>query len=90
MPQREVPIVNRLGLHARAAAKFVALAHQFKAEVLVARGDREVNGKSIMGVMMLAAGKGTRITITTQGDEDAENALAALCQLIGERFGEES
>jgi phosphocarrier protein HPr len=90
MPQRVVPIVNRLGLHARAAAKFVALAHQYEADVLVSRQGREVNGKSIMGVMMLAAGKGSEVTITARDAADAEAALESLCQLIAERFGEEN
>lgn len=90
MPQRVVPIVNRLGLHARAAAKFVALAHQYETNVLVSRQGREVNGKSIMGVMMLAAGKGSEVTITTEGGADAQTALDSLCQLVADRFGEEN
>lgn len=91
MPQRVVPIVNRLGMHARAAAKFVGLASQFQADVFVSRNDREVNGKSIMGVMMLAAAKGTEITIRTEGptDTDAQAALDALCDLVANRFGED-
>jgi phosphocarrier protein HPr len=90
MPRRAVPIVNRLGMHARAAAKFVGLASQYKAEVFVARQGREVNGKSIMGVMMLAAAKGTEVEIRAEGAPDADAALAALCELIANRFGEES
>lgn len=90
MPQREVTIVNRLGLHARAAAKFVALAHHYRTDVSVSRQGRQVNGKSIMGVMMLAAAKGTQVVITTSGGHDAEEALDALCQLIADRFGEET
>lgn len=90
MPQRVVPIVNRLGMHARAAAKFVSLASRYQAEVWVARAGREVNGKSIMGVMMLAAAQGSEVTLTTRGAEDAADALEALCQLIATRFGEEN
>ncbi|TVP88174.1 MAG: HPr family phosphocarrier protein [Thioalkalivibrio sp.] len=90
MPQRVVPIVNRLGMHARAAAKFVGLASQYKADVLVSRQGREVNGKSIMGVMMLAAAKGTEVEIRTEGAPDAEEALEALTDLVANRFGEES
>jgi phosphocarrier protein len=90
MPQRAVPIVNRLGMHARAAAKFVGLASQFRSDVLVSRHGREVNGKSIMGVMMLAAAKGTEVEIRTEGADDAAQALDALCQLIANRLGEET
>ncbi len=90
MPQRAVPIVNRLGMHARAAAKFVGLASQFRSDVFVSRKGREVNGKSIMGVMMLAAAKGTEVEIRTEGAEDAQQALDALCELIANRFGEET
>ena len=87
MPTREVTIINRLGLHARAAARFVTVASHYPAEIQVARGDRSVNGKSIMGVMMLAAGRGKQIEIHTEG-EQAEAALDALCTLIADRFGE--
>nr|WP_296748073.1 HPr family phosphocarrier protein [Thioalkalivibrio sp.] len=90
MPQRVVPIVNRLGMHARAAAKFVGLASQYKADIFVSRKGREVNGKSIMGVMMLAAAKGTEVEIRAEGAPDAEDALAALSALVANRFGEES
>mgnify|MGYP005841756685 CR=1 FL=1 len=83
----EVTIVNRLGLHARAAARFVETASRFQAEVQVIRGERQVNGKSIMGVMMLAAAKGTRLTLEAHG-EDAAEAIEALRQLVAERFGE--
>ncbi|RME33260.1 MAG: HPr family phosphocarrier protein [Gammaproteobacteria bacterium] len=88
MPEREVTIINKLGLHARAAARLVKLASTFSATIALERDGREVNGKSIMGVMMLAAGKGTRLKIRAEGD-DAEQALDALCHLIGDRFGEE-
>ncbi|HEY5719654.1 MAG TPA: HPr family phosphocarrier protein [Gammaproteobacteria bacterium] len=84
---RTVTIVNKLGLHARAAAKFVTAASGFGAEIKLRRGTREVNGKSIMGVMMLAASKGTELELVADGD-DAEAALGALEQLIAERFGE--
>lgn len=87
MPQTEAEIVNKLGLHARAAAKLTEVAGGFSAEVWLSRNGRRVNAKSIMGVMMLAAGKGSRVLIETDG-EDAEAALAALVKLIGERFGE--
>jgi len=87
MPQTEAEIVNKLGLHARAAAKLTQVAGGFASEVWLSRNGRRVNAKSIMGVMMLAAGKGSRITIDAYG-ADAEDALAALAQLIAERFGE--
>lgn len=90
MPQRVLPIVNRLGLHARAAAKFVRLASEYQADVVVTRNERTVNGKSIMGVMMLAAAQGTEIEIRTEGAPDAEEALEALSVLVAQRFGEES
>ena len=87
MPRTEVEIVNKLGLHARAAAKLTEVAGAFASEIWLSRNGRRVNAKSIMGVMMLAAGKGSRIVIEAEG-EDAEGALAALVKLIGERFGE--
>jgi len=87
MPQTEAEIINKLGLHARAAAKLTEVAGAFVAEVWLSRSGRRVNAKSIMGVMMLAAGKGSRVLIEADG-EDAEAALAALMKLIGERFGE--
>ncbi len=80
-------IVNKLGLHARAAAKLTQAASAFKSEVWLSRNDRRVNGKSIMGVMMLAASRGTRVVIETHGT-DAEAALEALAALIDDRFGE--
>ena len=85
--RREVTIVNKLGLHARAAAKFVTLAGQFAAEIQLARGGRAVNAKSIMGVMMLAAGRGTTIEIVADG-VDAEDAVGQLENLVREGFGE--
>ncbi len=88
MPEcREVTIVNKLGLHARAAANFVTLASGFSSQITIRRGEREVNGKSIMGVMMLAAGKGTSIEVCAEG-EDAAKAVNELVSLIGDRFGE--
>jgi phosphocarrier protein len=87
MPQAEAEIVNKLGLHARAAAKLTQVASGFAAEVWLSRNGRRVNAKSIMGVMMLAAGKGSRVAIEADG-EDAESALAAVVRLIAERFGD--
>lgn len=87
--ERTVEIVNRLGLHARAAAKLVTLASKFAADIRVRKDGREVSGKSIMGVMMLAAAKGSHITLIAEG-EDAAQALDELSALIAERFGEEA
>ena len=87
MPQAETEITNKLGLHARAAAKITQHASRFAAEVWLSRGERRVNAKSIMGVMMLAAGKGSRVTIETEGP-DADAALAAILALVTDRFGE--
>jgi len=86
--KRTLTIVNKLGLHARAAAKFVTCASGFASEITVRRGERDVSAKSIMGVMMLAAAKGTEIEIEAVG-EDADAALDALEQLVTSRFGEE-
>ena len=88
MASCELIIINRLGLHARAAARFVTLASEFVCEVNVSRYGQRVNGKSIMGVMMLAASKGTQITIYAEGS-DEDLALEALAKLVNERFGEE-
>jgi phosphocarrier protein len=87
MLQREVEIVNRLGLHARASAKLTQIAAKFEADVWLSRNGRRVNAKSIMGVMMLAAGKGSTITIEADGVDEAE-AMRALEQLVAARFGE--
>ena len=87
MPRAETEIVNKLGLHARAAAKLTQLASGFAADVWVSRNARRVNAKSIMGVMMLAAGKGSTIVVETEG-HDADAALAAVITLIADRFGE--
>jgi phosphocarrier protein len=83
----DAPIVNKLGLHARAAAKLTHIASGFESDIWLSRAGRRVNAKSIMGVMMLAAGKGSTVTIEANG-EDADAALAALTKLIAERFGE--
>jgi phosphocarrier protein len=80
-------IVNKLGLHARASAKLTQVASAFQCEIWIARNGRRVNAKSIMGVMMLAAGQGTKVTVEASG-ADAEQALAAILQLIGDKFGE--
>lgn len=84
-----VSIVNRLGLHARAAAKLVTLASKFSADIRVRKDQREVSGKSIMGVMMLAAAQGSQITLIAEGD-DAKAALDELSALVADRFGEEA
>ncbi len=87
MPQREVEIVNKLGLHARAAAKLTQLAAKYQCDVVLARNNRKVNAKSIMGVMMLAAGKGAKVTLETSGPDEAE-ALEAIVALVNDYFGE--
>jgi phosphocarrier protein len=87
MPSVDAAIVNRLGLHARAAAKLTHVASGFQCEIWLSRSGRRVNAKSIMGVMMLAAGKGSTVKIEAEGS-DADAALAALTKLIAERFGE--
>jgi phosphocarrier protein len=85
---REIPIINKRGLHARASAKFVKMVEQFDAEVLVTRGGETVGGTSIMGLMMLSAGPGTTITVSATGAQ-AEAAVAALAELVGNKFNEE-
>jgi phosphocarrier protein len=87
MLQKEVEIVNKLGLHARAAAKLTQLAAKYQCDVSLARNGRKVNAKSIMGVMMLAAGKGSRIVLETEGPDEGD-AMNAIVALIGEYFGE--
>ena len=82
-----VLIINKLGLHARASAKLTQLASSFKCEVMLSRNNRRVNAKSIMGVMMLAAAKGTTIIVETDGAGEAE-AMQAILNLVNERFGE--
>ena len=88
MQQQEVEIVNKLGLHARASAKLTQVAGRFTAHVWLSRNGRRVNAKSIMGVMMLAAAKGSTIVIETDGADESE-AMTALVELVAARFGEE-
>jgi phosphocarrier protein len=88
MLRKQIEIVNKLGMHARAAAKFVTLAQTFKSDIRVARNGQEVNGKSIMGVMMLAAAKGTTIELIIDG-EDEQLADDHLTKLIANRFDED-
>jgi phosphocarrier protein HPr len=87
MPSKSVEIVNKLGLHARAAAKLTQIAGGFASEIWLSRSGRRVNAKSIMGVMMLAAGQGTSVLLEAQGD-DADEAITAISKLVAERFGE--
>ena len=87
MIQTSITISNRLGLHARASAKLTKIATSFKSDVHMTRNGRRVNAKSIMGVMMLAAGQGSSVALEAEG-ADADAALAALTKLIAERFGE--
>ncbi len=87
MPEREVKILNKLGIHARPAAEIVKAAGKFKSSITIVRDDLEVNGKSIMGVMMLAAECGATIVVRASGD-DAEAALDALAAVIAHKFGE--
>ena len=88
MQDKTLTIVNKLGLHARAAARFVTLASSFASDIKVGRNGQEVNGKSIMGVMMLAASRGSEITLIIDG-EDENEAIARLSELIEQRFGED-
>jgi len=87
MQQLEVEIVNKLGLHARASAKLTQIAGSYQCEVWLSRNGRRVNAKSIMGVMMLAAAKGSKVAIETSG-ADYDKAMQALTQLIADKFGE--
>ena len=87
MLTRETEIINKLGLHARASAKLTQLAGKFQSEVWMAKGARRINAKSIMGVMMLAAGKGSKVTLETDGP-DEQAAMDALLALIADYFGE--
>ncbi len=87
--EKTVTLVNRLGLHARAAAKLVQTAARFKADIKIRKDKRTVSGKSIMGVLMLAAAYGTTLTLIAEG-EDAAQALDALTQLVADKFGEEA
>lgn len=87
MPQATTTISNKLGLHARASAKLTKLAGSFPCDVWLSKGERRINAKSIMGVMMLAAGLGSEVTIETSGERDQE-ALDALLALMADKFGE--
>ncbi|KIA79056.1 HPr family phosphocarrier protein [Chromobacterium amazonense] len=87
MLRSEVEIINKLGLHARASSKFTQLASRYKSDIFIARNSRRVNGKSIMGVMMLAAAKGAKVELEVSG-EDEQQALEALIALINNRFDE--
>lgn len=87
MIRQPVTIINKLGLHARAAAKLVATASDYESRVLISRAGREVDAKSIMPVMMLAASKGTEIELVADGPDEAQ-AIKALCELINDYFGE--
>jgi len=87
MIQKDIEIINKLGLHARASAKLTQLAAKFRSEVWMTRNARRVNAKSIMGVMMLAAGKGATVTLETEGPDEQE-CFTALEQLILAKFGE--
>ena len=87
MAERSAQIVNKLGIHARPAAEIVKTASRFKSSIVIVRDDLEVNAKSIMGVMMLAAEHGSSITIRAEGD-DAEPALDAICKVVADGFGE--
>ena len=87
MPQRTIQVSNKLGLHARASAKLTKLAGQFPCDVFISKGTRRVNAKSIMGVMMLAAGLGSTVTIDAEGDQ-ADIALDAVQALFDDKFGE--
>jgi phosphocarrier protein len=87
MPQATVTISNKLGLHARASAKLTKLAGSFPCEVWMSKGERRINAKSIMGVMMLAAGLGSEVVLDTSGERD-EEAMTALLALINDKFGE--
>lgn len=88
MIQKQIDIINKLGLHARAAAKFVTCANHFESSVHLTHSNHKVNGKSIMGVMMLAAAQGTTLTLSVDG-EDEDEAVAALEELVKDRFEEE-
>ncbi|MDP3585866.1 MAG: HPr family phosphocarrier protein [Thiobacillus sp.] len=88
MQQRDVEVVNKLGLHARPSARLTQIASSFKSQVFMSRNGRRVNAKSIMGVMMLAAAKGSTITLETEGEDEVE-AINTLADLIASGFGEE-
>lgn len=87
MLKREIEIINKLGLHARASAKLTQTAGRFQSDVFVIKGGRRVNAKSIMGVMMLAAGKGTKVQVEISGPDEAD-AMEAVVGLVNDKFGE--
>jgi phosphocarrier protein len=87
MPKVDIEIINKLGLHARASAKLSQLASEYPCEVFLSKNGRRINAKSIMGVMMLAAGIGSVVTLETLGEQE-DKAIADLCALINDRFGE--
>ena len=87
--EREIEVVNELGLHARAAARLVQTAKRFRSDVVLRAGGRETEARSILGVLLLGAGRGSRLTVRCVG-EDERAAIAAVCELIETRFGEES
>lgn len=87
MTAREVAVVNALGLHARAAARFVKVASRFRSQIRVTRGQQTTDGKSILGLLLLAAARGSQLTITADGPDEAE-AIAALCGLVERGFEE--
>ena len=87
MARIETEIINKLGLHARASAKLTQLASKYESEIWMEKGSRRINAKSIMGVMMLAAGKGSRVAIEATGDDERE-ALDVILKLIEDKFGE--
>ena len=87
MISRDLEIKNKLGLHARAAAKFVHTAARFKSDIKVRKGEEEVDGKSILGILLLAAGRGAVVTVRATGDDENE-AMAAVEELIGRKFDE--
>lgn len=89
MIERKLPIVNRLGLHARAAAKLVHLANQFESDVSLVKDGEQADAKSILGILLLAAAQGTTITVRVDGQDEAQT-MEAVSQLISGRFGEES
>jgi phosphocarrier protein HPr len=87
--RREVKVTNRLGLHARAAARFVHTANKYRSRITLGRDSRSMDGKSILGILLLAAAQGSVLTVTADG-EDEQAAVAALADLIGSRFGEDA
>ncbi len=87
MIKKKITILNKLGLHARAAAKFVTNANKFSSNIEISKGTKTVNGKSIMGVMMLAASKGTDLILQAEGN-DEQQAIISLTDLVNDRFGE--